>query len=75
MKLNKPQLLSSELSKIAEDVEKEFFRIEQENRWASGAINGFIAAAAVGFVAWLVTSSQEGDLLLFACLGSSAASV
>ena len=67
---------------LADRTEKEFFRIERENRWASSLINGVIAGTAVGFVAWLVMSVEqdflelhEADLLLFACLGSSAASI
>lgn len=61
--------------RVARQVEQEMYRIERESRFLSGIINGVIAGAAVGLVAWLVTSFQEGDLLLFACLGSSAASV
>ena len=53
-------------------VERELFRIELENRWLGSAINGLIAGAAVSAVAWFFT---EQDMLLFACLGSSAASV
>lgn len=75
MKSNTTRITTTELSKLTDRIEKEFFRIERENRWLASAINGLIAGAAVGFVAWLVTSAQEGDLLLFACLGSSAASV
>ena len=60
------------LSRVAETIEREFYRIEKENRWLSSLINGLIAGLAVGIVSYLF---QERDLLLFACLGSSAASV
>lgn len=62
-------------TRLAADVEQIFFRIERENRILAALINGAIAGASVALVAWLVTSLREGDLLLFACLGSSAASV
>jgi len=70
------------LAELAERVEQGFFRIERENRWAASLMNGLIAGIAVGVVAWLVMSMEqdflelnEADLLLFACLGSSSASV
>ena len=74
------RIFTKELSKLAENVEQEFFRIERENSWAACTINGLIAGAAVGLVAWLVTATasgeqQEGNLLVFACLGSSSASI
>ena len=72
-------VFAKEFSELARKVEHEFFRIERENRWLSSAINGLIAGISVGLVSWLVATSTlvsgEGDLLLFACLGSSAASV
>ena len=70
------------LAELAERVEQKFFRIERENRWAACLMNGLIAGIAVGVVAWLAMSAEENylaleeaDLLLFACLGSSSASV
>lgn len=41
----------------------------------SVVINGAMARAAVALVSWMVTQFQAGDLLLFACLGSSASSL
>lgn len=67
-----------ELAEWAEQIEQEFFRIERENGWIASLINGLIAGVAVGVVAWIVTRferGQEGDLLLFACLGSSSAAI
>ncbi len=75
MNSDKRHILSASWTRLANDVEHAFFRIERENRFLSAAINGSIAGAAVALIAWLVSTSQEGDLLLFACLGSSAASV
>jgi CBS-domain-containing membrane protein len=71
-------IFAKELSKLTVGIEQEFFRIERKNGWAAGCINGLIAGTAVGLVAWLVTAlegKQEGNLLLFACLGSSSASM
>ena len=71
-------IFAKELSKLTGGIEQEFFRIERKNGWAAGCINGLIAGTAVGLVAWLVSSlegQQEGNLLLFACLGSSSASM
>lgn len=73
-------IFAKELSRLADEIEQEFFRIERENSWAAGFINGLIAGAAVGLVAWLVTAIEgesrgTGDMLLFACLGSSSASM
>ncbi len=71
-------VFAKEVAELAERVEQEFFRIEKESRWIASLINAFIAGTAVAIVAWLVTTSEEqdgGNLLLFACLGSSAASV
>jgi len=75
IKSNRQHVFADRWSRISSEVEKSFYRIEQENRFLSAVINGSIAGLAVAMVAWLVTSLQEGDLLLFACLGSSAASV
>ena len=67
--------MAAPLTKLANDLEQSFFRIEKANSWQAAAVNGTIAGAAVALVAWLITTVEEGDLLLFACLGSSAASV
>lgn len=75
MKSNVKHVFTNSWTRLSTDIEHAFFRIEREQRWLASAINGCIAGAAVAIVAWLVTSLQEGDLLLFACLGSSAASV
>jgi CBS-domain-containing membrane protein len=75
MKSNETHVLAAQWSRLAAPVEQTLFRIERESRWLAGAVNGAIAGAAVALVAWLVTTLQEGDLLLFACLGSSASSV
>ena len=75
MKSGNKQIVAHDWSTVAQHVEHTFFRIEREKRWLAGLVNGIIAGAAVALVAWLVTTLQEGDLLLFACLGSSAASV
>lgn len=63
------------LTKLARDVEESFFRIERENRVLSATFNGIIAGASVALVAWMVQGLEEGDILLFACLGSSASAV
>lgn len=75
-------LYGRRLGKLADRIEKEFFRIEREDKVLSSAVNGLIAGVAVGVVAWIVTSLQanggklqRGDLLIFACLGSSSASI
>lgn len=75
MNWEKRHILTASWTRLAHDFEQAFFRIERENRFLSASINGCMAGAAVALIAWLVRSSQEGDLLLFACLGSSAASV
>ncbi len=72
--------LAKGISDISKNIEQEFFRIEEESHVAASMVNGVIAGTAVAIVAWLVISIehftyQEGDLLLFACLGSSAASI
>ncbi|MFK7820239.1 MAG: HPP family protein [Planctomycetaceae bacterium] len=63
------------LTKLARDIEESFFRIERENRLLSALFNGVIAGASVALVAWMVQGLEAGDVLLFACLGSSAAAV
>lgn len=75
MQPNKQHLLAAPLTRLAKDLEQTFFRIEKANSWQAAIVNGIIAGAAVALVAWLMTNPAEGDLLLFACLGSSAASV
>lgn len=75
MKSGDRHVFAEPLTKLARDVEQTFFRIERANRWQAAAVNGIIAGASVALVAWLVQSLEEGDLLLFACLGSSAAAV
>ena len=65
-------IFAKELTGLAVSVEREFFRIERENHWLSSAINAMIAAMAVGIVSVFFV---ETDLLLFACLGSSASSI
>ena len=68
-------VLAERWTRLAADVEQAFFRIERESRIMAAVINGCIAGASVALVAWLVANLEEGDMLLFACLGSSAASV
>lgn len=75
MKWNQPHVMAAPVTKLARNIEQTFFRIERANRWHAAVINGVIAGASVAVVAWLVQTLQEGDLLLFACLGSSAAAV
>lgn len=75
MQSGEKRVLISPLSYLARNVELAMFRIERANRWPAAVINGVIAGSAVALITWLVTTLQEGDLLLFACLGSSAASV
>ncbi len=67
-----PHVLVQQLVTLSHSVEQEFFRIERESRWLAAIINALIAGIAVALVAWMFDESQ---LLLFACLGSSAASV
>ena len=75
MKSNHHQILTEPVTRIAKDLEQSFFRIERANSWQAAIVNGAIAGSAVALVAWLMTTLEEGDLLLFACLGSSAGSV
>ena len=75
MRSNEQHMLAPPVTRLARDIENAFFRIEKANRWQAAAVNGIIAGASVALVAWLVQTLQEGDLLLFACLGSSAAAV
>ncbi|HIM31804.1 MAG TPA: HPP family protein [Planctomycetes bacterium] len=75
MATSNKHVFAARWTRLAADVEQAFFRIERQDRWLASAINGAIAGASVALVAWLVTTKDEGDMLLFACLGSSAASV
>jgi len=75
MQSGEKRVLTAPWSHLASHTERAFFRIERESSWQAAVINGAIAGAAVALVTWLVTTLQEGDLLLFACLGSSASSV
>jgi len=75
MQSGEKRVLAFPWSKLAGDVEQAFFWIERRNSFLAALVNGVIAGAAVALVTWLVTTLQEGDLLLFACLGSSASSV
>ncbi|MEO2008627.1 MAG: HPP family protein [Pirellulaceae bacterium] len=75
MATSNKHVFAARWTRLAADVEQAFFRIERQDRWLASAINGAIAGASVALVAWLVTTTHEGDMLLFACLGSSAASV
>ena len=68
-------LFAKEVGQLADRIEHRFFRLERESRVASGLINGVIAGTAVAIVAWLMAAFDERDILLFACLGSSAAAV
>ncbi len=70
------------LVEAAGKIEQELFRIEEQRSWAACWINGMIAGGAVAIVAWAVMTLEqdmlalsEGDLLLFACLGSSSSAV
>lgn len=76
------QSLREDIWEIARRVELEFFRIERESRWRAACINGLIAGTSVGVIAWLVMTLEqgvmkfeEGNLILFACLGSSSAAI
>ncbi len=75
MESGEDRVVAASWSRLASDVEQALFRIERRNRWPAALINGGIAGGAVAVVTWLVATLQEGDLLLFACLGSSASSV
>ncbi|APZ90879.1 HPP family protein [Fuerstiella marisgermanici] len=75
MKTNERHIMAAPVTRLAKDLEQKFFRMERANSWQAAVVNGVIAGSAVALVAWLMTSPEEGDLLLFACLGSSAASV
>lgn len=71
-------VFARELAGLADRIEKQFFKVERESRLLSSLINGVMAGAAVAMVAWLmatVEGGEERNLLLFACLGSSAAAV
>jgi CBS-domain-containing membrane protein len=75
MATSNKHIFAARWTRLAADVEQAFFRIERQDRWLASIINGTIAGASVALVAWLVSTIHEGDMLLFACLGSSAASV
>lgn len=75
MKLNSQHVITEPVTRLAHDLEQKFFQIEKANSWLAALVNGVIAGAAVALVAWLLATLEEGDLLLFACLGSSAGSV
>jgi len=75
MQSGEKRVLTARWSRLSNDIEKAFFSIERKNSWPAAVVNGAIAGGAVAIVTWLVSTLQEGDLLLFACLGSSAASV
>ena len=71
----KKHIFVTEWTRLARDIENQFFDLEERSWFWGAAINGIIAGAAVTLVAWTMSQLQEGDLILFACLGSSAASV
>lgn len=75
MKSSDQHVFAQPVTRLANSIEQAFFRIERANRWQAAVVNGVIAGASVALVAWLVQTLQEGDLLLFACLGSSASAV
>jgi len=77
MRSGENQIFTVPWSRLASDVERSFFKIERETSWLAGLVNGVIAGAAVAVVTWMMLALelQEGDFLLFACLGSSAASM
>jgi len=75
MQSGEKHFLTSSWSQLTDDIERAFFHIERRKSWLAAVINGSIAGAAVALVTWLVVSLQEGEVLLFACLGSSAASM
>ncbi len=72
---NKKHLFVTEWTRIARDIEDAFFQIEEKSKFWGAVVNGLIAGIAVGCVAFLASHLREGDLILFACLGSSAASI
>jgi hypothetical protein len=65
-------IFTHELSQLARGIESAFFRIERGTSLLRSALSGAIAGLAVLIVAWFFS---EGELLLFGCLGSSAAAV
>lgn len=75
MSSNNRHVFAQPFTKLARSIEQSFFRIERANRWQAAVANGLIAGTSVAIVAWMVQSLDEGDLLLFACLGSSGAAV
>lgn len=74
-------VFARELAELADRIEQQFFRVEKEKRFLSSLINGLIAGASVAAVAWLmgaiegIEGRDERNLLLFGCLGSSAAAI
>lgn len=48
-------VMAAPLTKLANDLEQSFFRIERANSWQAAAVNGMLAGAAVPLVAWLIT--------------------
>ncbi len=59
-----------EFHHLADSIERMFDRIEHTRPFLRSVISGAIAGLAVGVVAWLFAG---GEILLFACLGSSTA--
>lgn len=70
-------VFAREMAHLAERIERQFFRIEKSSPFGSSLINGIIAGIAVAVVVWLMSTIEfeERNVLLFACLGSSAAAV
>lgn len=62
-------------TRLAREVEQTFSGIERDRPVLAAMINGGIAGTSVTLVAWLATELEKGNVLLFACLGSSAASL
>lgn len=75
MSTQKEHIFVTEWTRLARDIENQFFKIEERSYFWSAVVNGLLAGAAVTLVAWTMATMREGDLILFACLGSSAASV
>ncbi|MFT5527543.1 MAG: CBS-domain-containing membrane protein [Pirellulaceae bacterium] len=76
MKSKNDHIFAAGWTQLASNIEKTFFKIERESSWLAAIVNGSIAGGSVALIAWLLTSSaSEGDYLLFARLGSSAASI
>jgi CBS-domain-containing membrane protein len=75
MKSDPAHVLIRHWTRLAREIEQTFSYIERERRVLAAVINGAIAGTSVALIAWLVTELEQGDVLLFACLGSSAASL